>query len=81
MKPRSIRPRLEKENRPTECVPIQTLSTGEIRDLIARRAYEIYESRGRQDGHDLENWLRAESELLRTSRGRCYIAVTRGRAA
>jgi HSP20 family molecular chaperone IbpA len=31
---------------------------------VARRAYELYESRGRQDGHDLEDWCRAESELL-----------------
>jgi hypothetical protein len=32
-------------------------------DLIARRAFEIYESEGRQDGRELENWLRAEAEL------------------
>jgi hypothetical protein len=33
-------------------------------DDIARRAFEIYEREGRQDGKDLENWLRAEAELL-----------------
>jgi len=32
-------------------------------DEIARLAFQLYESRGRQDGHDLEDWLRAE-ELL-----------------
>ncbi|MGB8769809.1 MAG: Hsp20 family protein [Candidatus Korobacteraceae bacterium] len=31
---------------------------------IERRAYELFERRGRQDGHDLEDWLRAESDLL-----------------
>ena len=31
---------------------------------IARRAFEIFEDRGRALGHDLEDWLRAESELL-----------------
>jgi len=31
---------------------------------IAHRAYELFESRGREPGHDLEDWLRAESELL-----------------
>jgi HSP20 family protein len=36
----------------------------EISDTLARRAYELFEGRGRQDGHDLEDWLRAESELL-----------------
>jgi len=30
---------------------------------IARRAYEAYEARGRQDGHDLDDWLQAEREL------------------
>ncbi len=32
-------------------------------DAIARRAYELYEARGRTDGHDLEDWLNAELEL------------------
>lgn len=32
---------------------------------IARRAYELYEARGREPGHDWEDWFRAESELLR----------------
>lgn len=27
---------------------------------VAARAYAIYEQRGRQDGHDLEDWLAAE---------------------
>lgn len=31
---------------------------------VTHRAYELYESRGRQDGHDLEDWCRAETELL-----------------
>ena len=29
-------------------------------DLIARRAYEIWEQRGRHDGNALEDWLEAE---------------------
>ena len=36
----------------------------EINDLIARRAYELYESGGFAHGHDRENWLQAESEIL-----------------
>jgi hypothetical protein len=31
---------------------------------IRRRAYELYEQEGRQDGRDQEHWLRAETELL-----------------
>jgi hypothetical protein len=30
---------------------------------IARRAYAIYESRNREDGRDLDDWLQAELEL------------------
>jgi len=30
---------------------------------IAKRAFEIYEARGRQTGHDVEDWLQAEQEL------------------
>ena len=33
-------------------------------DAIARRAYEIFEGNGRQWGRDLDDWFRAESELL-----------------
>jgi len=31
---------------------------------IARRAYRIYERNGRRDGHDLEDWLEAERQIL-----------------
>jgi len=31
---------------------------------IARRAHELFEARGREHGHDLEDWLRAQRELL-----------------
>ena len=33
------------------------------RDAVARRAYEIYESRGAQHGADLDDWLEAERQL------------------
>lgn len=33
-------------------------------NVLTRRAYEIFESNGRTFGRDLENWLRAEKELL-----------------
>jgi chorismate mutase len=29
---------------------------------IRRRAYALYEERGKEDGHDLDDWLRAETE-------------------
>lgn len=36
----------------------------EIENKIARRAYELFASSGFTDGHDLEDWLLAESELF-----------------
>lgn len=36
--------------------------TGERAVWIARRAYQLYEQSGRQDGHALEHWLKAEEE-------------------
>src|SRR5947207_5849127 len=36
----------------------------ELYDSVARRAYEIFDRKGRTCGRDLENWLQAESELL-----------------
>lgn len=32
-------------------------------ELLRRRAYEIYEQRGKEDGRALDHWLQAESEL------------------
>ena len=31
---------------------------------IRARAYELYEQHGFQEGHDLDDWLQAERELL-----------------
>ena len=36
----------------------------ELHDAIARRAFEIFEGKGRWPGRELDDWLRAESELL-----------------
>lgn len=32
---------------------------------IARRAYDYFEARGREWGHELEDWFKAEADLLR----------------
>jgi hypothetical protein len=47
---------------------MMTNDTGVARpspDEIARLAYQFYETNGRQDGHDVEDWLSAERELTR----------------
>ena len=37
----------------------------DIEERIRRRAYELYEERGKVDGFALDDWLQAERELLR----------------
>jgi len=41
----------------------KTKLSGELQENIRRRAYELYEQHGRNDGHDVDDWLEAESEL------------------
>lgn len=37
----------------------------EVREQIARKAYELYEQRGRRDGQDMDDWLKAEEIIMR----------------
>jgi len=34
-----------------------------VAEQIRCCAYKLYEERGREDGHDVEDWLRAEAEI------------------
>jgi hypothetical protein len=34
-----------------------------VEEQIRCRAYQLYEQRSREDGHDLEDWLRAKAEI------------------
>jgi hypothetical protein len=47
-------------------VAVTTMPKPNDEDQIRCRAYEIYEARGREAGHDLEDWLLAESEVKGT---------------
>ena len=33
-------------------------------ELIRERAYQLYEERGCEDGHDFDDWVRAEAEVM-----------------
>ena len=35
----------------------------DLEEQIRLRAHELYEARGREDGHELEDWIRAEEEI------------------
>jgi hypothetical protein len=37
-------------------------------EQVRSRAFELYEQRGRADGHDLQDWLQAESEITSNKR-------------
>ena len=51
---------------PVRVVPAHILEIRkrEIQERIANRAFEIFESRGRTDGHDLEDWTQAVAAIL-----------------
>ncbi len=41
--------------------------TRNMQEDIRHLAYDLYEKRGREDGHDLEDWFRAE-QLVKQKR-------------
>ena len=55
--------RVQKRNLSPEPESMQKYSD-EVREQIAKKAYELYEQRGRQAERDVEDWLKAE-ELVR----------------
>lgn len=36
------------------------MSTEDLNKLVAKKAYELYEKRGKKAGHSLDDWLEAE---------------------
>ena len=42
---------------------ISELQEFELAYQIRLRAYELYEARGQEDGHEQEDWFRAKEEL------------------
>ena len=41
-----------------------TMPTTPRREDVERRAYELYEQRGHEEGRDWDDWLQAEREML-----------------
>lgn len=48
---------------PKKSPAIVTSEPQELEHQIRLRAYELYEARGGETGHELDDWLRAEEEL------------------
>ena len=56
-----------KSRKPRSPKPAQPNDTEES---IRRRAFELYEQRGRVDGFALDDWLKAEVEILEAQKHR-----------
>jgi HSP20 family molecular chaperone IbpA len=56
----------DKAGTPVKLVPVQLLQQrkAEIHNMIARRAYELFECRGRVPSHEIDDWVQAESEVI-----------------
>jgi len=48
----------------TEELRIHLLGNDGIRGSVSSRAYELYQGRGADHGRDLEDWAKAENEVL-----------------
>ena len=57
------------ENPPKKSPATVTSEPQELEHQIRLRAQELYEARGREDGHDLDDWLRAEEEITQKKAG------------
>lgn len=62
VKKTSARPRPVRDRRPQAVGGLA--ADEEIRTRIEKLAYELYQRRGRQDGHDRQDWLEAERLTL-----------------
>jgi Protein of unknown function (DUF2934) len=57
-------PKLSESRRVRERAALPSASPEiDAQQKIQQRAYELYEERGREDGHAEEDWLRAEAEI------------------
>lgn len=56
----------DKADTPVKFVPVRLLQQrkAEIHNMIARRAYELFECRGRVPSHEIDDWVQAESEVI-----------------
>lgn len=54
---------MTKNSNPKAKVTISNDQSEEQVEKIRQRAYELYEARGREEGHDIDDWLQAEAEI------------------
>lgn len=66
MPPRAVQPRKAAPPRKKKVAVTPEMRLITATD-ISRRAYELYEARGTGGGDPLEDWLRAERELMESA--------------
>lgn len=71
-----ISPKTQKQPQPNDAVASKSspakvvmMANAPAQDAIRERAYELYESRGREPGQDEQDWLRAEQDILKQGQG------------
>jgi len=55
---------MEAKSKSREPLPRKPKSVSNTEEKIRLRAYELYEQRGKIEGHALDDWLQAEEEIL-----------------
>ncbi len=60
---KTIKPKEDRVNAPTQAESQQRYFEV-LGSRIAERAYELYVQRGHEHGHDMEDWLEAERQIL-----------------
>lgn len=53
----------EKRSKKASATAIEP-AEADVAERIRERAYQLFEERGGELGHDLEDWLQAEAEVL-----------------
>jgi hypothetical protein len=61
---RTRKPKLVTSSAKATPVPVERVPATNLEEAIRSRAYKIYEQRGRQHGHHLDDWLMAEAEVV-----------------
>jgi HSP20 family molecular chaperone IbpA len=66
MTPSAAVVRMEDKSAMIQPIKVETISerVNKIYDAISKRAYEIFEGNGKKFGYDLNDWFKAEMELL-----------------
>jgi hypothetical protein len=61
---RTRKPKLVTSSAKSSTAPVERVPATSREEVIRLRAYKLYEQRGHEHGHDLDDWLIAEAEVV-----------------